>query len=75
MKYAKDLQKCIFELVVNGETTEKQALAASIILTADQLIDEWIFKDGQKLKLTDIEPFLSTKKDVSANERALGVSV
>lgn len=71
MKYAKDLQKCIFELVANGETTEKQALAASIILTADQLIDEWIFKDGQKLKLTDIEPFLSTKKDVSANERAL----
>lgn len=71
IKYARDLQKCIFELISSGETTEKQAMAASIILTADQLIEEWLFKDGQKLKLDDITPFLSTKKEVSANERAL----
>ena len=68
---AVSLQKEVYKAMSGGETTEKQALAASIILTADKLIDEWIFRDGQTLCFDDIVSFLSTKKQVSPNERAL----
>ena len=69
--YARTVQKDIYSKLIAGESTEKQAMAASIILTADRLIDEWIFKDGIRLSVSDVEPYLSTKKEVSANERAL----
>jgi len=71
VEYAKKIQKDFYTELTSGESTEKQAMAASIILTADKLINEWIFKDGICLKIEDIEPFLSTKREVSANERAL----
>ena len=70
METARELQKSIYRDIVQGETTEKQAMAASLILAADTLINMWIFKDGQELYYKDIIPFLSTKKEVSANERA-----
>ncbi|WP_405353943.1 DUF927 domain-containing protein [Ruminococcus sp.] len=54
-EYAIKCQKDFYKLLSNGKTTEKQAMAASIILTADKLIDEWIFKDGQTLNIEDID--------------------
>lgn len=71
MEYAITCQKDFYKLLSNGKTTEKQAMAASVILTADKLIEEWIFKDGQTLDIEDIEPFLITKDNVSLNTRAL----
>lgn len=71
IEYAQEIQKRLYEELSAGETTEKQALSASIILTADALAEEWIFKDGQTLSIDDITPFLSTKKEVSVNDRAL----
>lgn len=71
MQYAIDTQSKFYEILSNGESTEKQSAAASLILTADKLIEEWIFKDGQTLKIKDIEQYLSTKDDVSLNGRAL----
>lgn len=70
MDTAKDLQKGIYKDIIKTDTTEKQALAASIILTADTLISAWIFGDGKELFYRDITPFLSTKAEVSASERA-----
>lgn len=70
MDTAKMLQKQFFKDIVSGDTTEKQALAASLILAADTLINVWIFKDGKELRYCDIMPYLSTKSEVSANERA-----
>lgn len=69
--YAVRTQKEFYKELSRGETTEKQAMAASVILAADKLTDEWIFHDGNTLSVKDIEPFLSTKRDVSVNERAL----
>lgn len=71
MLHAVNVQKELYRSLSGGEATEKQAMAASIILAADKLIDEWIFMDGQTLCFDDIVPFLSTKKQVSPNERAL----
>lgn len=70
MDSAKAIQKEYIRELSKSETTEKQAISASIILTADTLITDWIFKDGMSLTVEDIKPFLSTKTDVSNNIRA-----
>ena len=57
-----------------GETTEKQAMAAAAILTADYLATHWIFNqidhDGDALTVDDIRKFLASKDAVSAGNRA-----
>lgn len=70
VKYARDVQQGFYEVLTAGASTEKQAMAASIIMTADKLIDEWIFKDGKTLEISDIEQYLTSKEAVSINERA-----
>ncbi len=70
IEYARKLQKEFYNKLSDGETTEKQIMAASVILTADKLINEWFFKDGQTLAVSDIAPYLVSKRDISANERA-----
>lgn len=70
LETARILQKGIYKDIVKGDTTEKQALAASLILAADTLTSLWIFEDGEEMNYSDITPFLSTKAEVSANERA-----
>ena len=71
MDYAVKIQKEYYKQLSSGQTTEKQALSASIILAADFLIEKWIFGDGKTLSIGDIEPYLSTKEQVSQNGRAL----
>lgn len=50
-------------------STEKQTMAATIILTADALATEWLFCDDRALKAKDIEPFLHTKEAVDVGAR------
>lgn len=51
-------------------STEKQAMAAATILTADELATEWIFGDGCALTISEIGEYLQTKEDVDMNLRA-----
>lgn len=60
-EYIKELQK--------SESTDKQSMAASLILTADFLSERFLFKDGMNLSIDDITPFLTTKTDVSQSLR------
>lgn len=53
-----------------GNSTEKQAMAAAAIITADQMATTWIFKDGMELTIKDIQDFLASKEAVSAGKRA-----
>lgn len=71
MEHAKAIQKDLYKYLSRGEVTEKQAAAASIILTADRLINEWIFQDNQVISTDDMKAFLFSISQVSANERAL----
>ncbi len=64
-------QEEIYTELTKTETTEKQALAASLILTADYFATEIIFKDGMNLNASDVTPYLSTKAQVSQNLRCL----
>ena len=58
-----------FKELSASDTTEKQAMAAALILTADQLVTEWIFSDDMQLTVAEIQRFLLTKAQVSANIR------
>jgi hypothetical protein len=70
MEIVRACQKDIYQRLVAGESTEKQAQSASMILTADAIADLAIFNDRRTLTIKDIEPFLTSKLDVSANDRA-----
>lgn len=63
-------QKEYFSELLAGQNTDKQAMAASLILTADYFISKWIFNEDSFLTSTDIEPYLLTKQSVSVNDRA-----
>lgn len=52
-----------------SDVTDKQAMSASIILTADELIERLFFDDGIRLTVEEIKPFLITKNDVNQNKR------
>lgn len=54
---------------MKNDTTEKQAMAAAVIATADQLATEWIFKDASGLTINDMSEFLKSKEAVSASQR------
>ncbi len=59
----------LFRELSSGETTEKQAMAAALIILADELADKFIFKTGKHLAVSQISEFLKSKASVSAGER------
>ncbi len=70
MELAKQSFQSFYDTLSKNDTTEKQALSAAIILTADKLITETMFLDGRALNCEDISEFLQTKSAVSVNQRA-----
>ena len=67
---AESVFKTNYELLGQNDTTEKQAMAAAMILTADKLATDWVFGDNRELKTDDITEFLQSKAAVSVNARA-----
>jgi len=55
-----------------GDSTEKQAMAAAAILTADFLASLWIYHDDGETLLTadEVAQFLASREAVSAGKRA-----
>lgn len=51
------------------QTTEKQAMAAAILIIADELADRFIFKSGKHLTIAEISEFLKDKATASAGNR------
>lgn len=66
----REIYQDIFRDLCKGDSTEKQAMAAAAILTADLLATEWIFKDDANLTVEEIKSFLASKEAVSAGNRA-----
>jgi len=67
---AKERYAVLFKELSSGATTEKQSMAAAMIILADELADEFIFKTGDVLTVDDISGFLKEKSEVSAGQRA-----
>lgn len=59
-----------YKELLQGDSTEKQAMAAAAIITADQVATAWIFKDDMELTVKDIQEFLASREAVSAGKRA-----
>lgn len=80
--YVREVYQENYAELMTGDTTEKQAMAAALILTADYLADEWIFRSDELLEwsmdqtpigildASDMRQFLLTKAQVNVNERA-----
>ncbi len=66
---AKQRYSELFKKLTTGETTEKQAMAAAVILIGDELADRFIFKTGKTLTVEEISEFLKSKASASAGER------
>lgn len=69
MAEAKSLYETNYAACMTNDTTEKQAMAAAVIVTADQLATKWIFKDDNALTVPDMAEFLKSKEAVSAADR------
>ena len=69
IQIAQDTSNEFFKELSEGESTEKQAMAAAAVLTGDALATKWIFHDGQALTAKDISKFLATKDEVNIGER------
>lgn len=70
IKQAQERYSVLFKELSGGETTEKQAMAAAMLLAADELADKYIFKSGNVLTVRQISGFLKEKSEVSAGQRA-----
>lgn len=62
------IYKKFYDQLSKNDTTQKQAMAGALVLTADEIISG-LFFDDTALTADDIKGFLQSKKDVSANER------
>ncbi len=67
-KEAKELYDGFYHGLKDG-ITEKQAMAAALILTADALSTKWIFRDGRALRPGDVRPYLKSIDSVDTGKR------
>ena len=65
------LQEAMQERLKTDDTMDKQTASAALILAADMLAEEWIFRDGIFLQPEDISKYLVSKETVNQNGRAL----
>ena len=65
----KEVYNDYFKELCQGDTTEKQAMAAAMILTADMAADAAVFRTGKITTVKEISEYLKTKKSVSTGER------
>ncbi len=65
----KQLQQDILLQLSDDEKMQKQSLALSIILTADQIATEYLFKDGRSIVLNEVQEVLIDRNELSENER------
>lgn len=69
MNWVKGLYEAAYISCMRNNTTEKQSMAAALILTADMAASRWIFQDGNILTVSEVAEFLKSKESVSAADR------
>lgn len=65
----RNIQKEFLRKLSDDEKMEKQSLSLSIILTADKLATDYLFKDGQYIDMEEARAVLVDKEELSENER------
>lgn len=69
-KQVRGIYNDFYHELCRGDSTEKQAMAAAVILTGDFLATKWIFEDDRALTVDDMRRFMASKESVSAGHRA-----
>lgn len=70
MAHLREVHERVYQELQGTGATDKQILTASILLTAETLTEEWLFKDGRALTVDDLKPFLLTQVQADTNVRA-----
>lgn len=68
MQQLQERYTCLFQELSHSDTTEKQAMAAALIITADECIARWYFHDAP-ITVKDIQTVLKRKSEVSVGKR------
>lgn len=66
----RNLARAIQRHLEDEKTMQKQAISLSVILLADQMVTEYLFKDDNGIDLEQAKELLTDKSFVSENERA-----
>ena len=66
---ARRLYESFFQQLSARDTTEKQAMAAAAILTADTLVCRWVIPGEPPTSVDEIAQFLASKSSASAGQR------
>lgn len=64
-----EIQQEIQDQIYDDEKMQKQSIALSIVLTADRIATDYLFKDHQYISLEEAKSVLIDKNDLSDNER------
>ena len=65
----RDVQEEILEELQDDEKMQKQSLSLSIVLTADRIATDFLFKDNQYISINDAREVLVDRNELSDNER------
>ena len=64
-----EIQKNFLNELDNDEKMQKQSLSLSIVLTADKIATDYIFKDNEYIDIKEAKQVLIDKNEISDNER------
>ena len=65
----REIQKKFQSALFNTEKMQKQSLSLSIVLTADKIATDYIFKDKAYISLEEAKKVLTDRNEISDNER------
>lgn len=65
----REIQQEFSRQLASDEKMQKQSLSLSIVLTADKIATDYLFKDGQYISLEDAKEVLVDRNELSDNER------
>lgn len=65
----REIQQTFLRQLADDEKMQKQSLSLSIILTADKLATDYLFKDGRSISLEEAREVLVDREELSDNER------
>lgn len=65
----REIQQEFSRQLANDEKMQKQSLSLSIVLTADKIVTDYLFKDGQYISLEEAKEVLVDRNELSDNER------
>lgn len=65
----REIQQEFARQLADDEKMQKQSLSLSIVLTADKIITDYLFKDGEYISLEEAKEVLVDRNELSDNER------